>query len=402
MSSFRKKNLQQYYGGIVALITFLALLTIRIVPARAESERAMEEECKEGFCLFIEHDAALTGEAHSLVRTLRLRLCKRGVRVRLRSEEPTAEGGDSPVDEGDSPLEEGDSEEVESVENDCPELSQSTSDEPGDWWVAHLRALSKEFILVAVDHLGGDSDEDLIREVPRGPDAGATAWTVALMIEDALTPYLDTRRELTPLGAGLAIIEPPAVGGVKKTHTRKKTSYPELRCLGVGLDGLYLGAVNDKVSDFLVGPRVGVQGLLGPRFVVSFSAGWMGKGSFKNNSAGISEGSISHVPLKLLFGYALLSRTGVNITLFSGISTGFSIFQTSSSITSQRRVDVLFDPLIIADFEIIIHIYGPLSVYVDGGAAFPIVHDVLENNGNEVYRRDWVLPLIGLGLQLWI
>ncbi|MCP4676522.1 MAG: hypothetical protein GY854_13610 [Deltaproteobacteria bacterium] len=374
---------------------------MRVAPVRAESERA-REECPEGFCLFVEHDADLAKEAQSLVETLRLRLCKRGVRVQLRSDEPPVEENNPAVEESDSLEEESDPDKVENIEGDCPELSQSTSDEPGDWWVAHLRALSSEFILVAVDHLGGDSDEDLIREVPRGPDAGATAWTIALMIEDALTPYLDTRRELTPLGAGLAIIEPPAVGGMKKPHTRKKTSYPELRCLSIGLNVLYLGAVNDKVSDFLVGPRVGVQGLLGPRFIVSFSAGWIGKGSFENKSAGVSEGSISYVPLELLFGFALLSRPRVDIALFSGISTGFSTYKTSSSISNRQQLDVLFDPQIIANLEIIIHIYGPLSMYVNGGAAFPVTHDVLEINGNKVYRQDWVLPLMGVGVQLWI
>ncbi|MCP4606172.1 MAG: hypothetical protein GY847_37610 [Proteobacteria bacterium] len=395
----------RFYLKLSAVFVFIVLLAMPAGQASAESERA-REECPQGSCLFIEHDDILIDEARSLVETLRLRLCKRGVQVLLKSSPTLVE---SEPDE--DALAEDELDDDESVEsrlangNECPELEPSDRNVEPVWWVAHLRVLSDAYILVAVDHLGAQSDEDLIREMPRGLDAGATAWTAALIIEEALRPYLNQKEELAPLGAGLAIIEPPAVGGIKKTHSHERPVYPTLRCLGVGLTIIYLGAIHEGMSDFIVGPRIGVQGLLGPRFVALFSAGWVGTGEFskeegENGSPGVN-GSISHVPFDLLFGYIPFFRPRIGMGVFAGISTGFVVFKTL--ISERNHIDVLFDPWIQFRIELTFPIYGPLAAYINGGTAITIRQDRLElaNYGDEVYYQDWIMPIINVGLQLW-
>jgi hypothetical protein len=348
-----------------------------------------EPTCEEGRCVFVDGDDDLLDEQRSLVETLGLRLCRHGVRVEW-------VGNTAPKKAVEKKNLRGDRDEAE---DGCAEAEPSPEDVPTVWWIIHLKRLSDDQMLVAVDHLGSQSDEDLIREVPRGPDASATAWTVALLIENALMPYLEAREDLKPLGAGLAIIEPQVVGGVKKSDEAEKTLYPQLRSLGLGLAIHYLGAASNGKGDFLFGPRIGVEGFLGPRFVGSISAGWVGTGSFDDRTAA-AKGTVSQVPLELLFGFLAVRHPQVGLVINGGVSVGFSIYRTSSSIIDSRRSDTFFDPVVEVQLELTVVIYGPIAGFVYGGLGFPIVRDILENNGDPVYRQDWIVPLVGIGLKL--
>jgi hypothetical protein len=371
----------------IALSVMSVFLVLHI--GRVSAEPQMERsECKWGACLFIKYDTDLADEANALVETLRLRLCKRNVQVIVEPSVPQDLTSDD--------------ESVEQTSNECPQLKENRSRSRNLWWVAHLRASSPEYVLVAVDHLGSRSNDDLIREVPKGPEPTATAWTIALIIEEAVAPYLDADQEQAPLGAGLAIIEPPAVGGTRKAVIRRRTQYPEMRCVSIGLASVYLGTGSDSVNDFLLGPTVGIQALLGPKFATSLNAGWVGTGNFdyeSDDGVGI-KGVVSYVPFELLFGYVPLSHHIVDLTIFGGISTGFSVFKITSS--SKQETYFYFDPWILVRAEVTLHIYGPLAMYVNGGVDLPIRRDVFTNYGEEVFRQDLVIPSFGLGLQLWI
>lgn len=366
----------------------LAALVLFCRPASAEAQQG-RGECKWGACLFVKYDADLTVEAEALVETLRLRLCKENVQVIAQPAEPREL--------------EGDEEPAQGPVNECPAIPETKKKSKHLWWVAHLTASSTDYVLVAIDHLGSQSNDDLIREVPKGPEPTATAWTIALIIEEAMAPYLNADRDQAPLGAGLAIIEPPAVGGTRKAAVRRRADYPSMRYVGVGLASSYLGTGSNYVNDFLLGPTVGIQAFLGPRFVTSLAAGWMGAGSFKHETSdGIDiEGVVSYVPFELLFGFVPLSTRILDLTILGGISTGFSILKITSSIGPTEYV-FNFNPWILARLEVTLHIYGPLAMYVNGGAGLPISRDQVTNMGVEIFLQDLVIPAFGLGLQLWI
>ena len=249
---------------------------------------------------------------------------------------------------------------------------------------------------------GAEATRILIREVPKGPNPEATSWTLALMVEEIVLPYMESTRELAPLGAGLAIIEPPAVGGgTVAPEATKKKRYPQFHSAEVGLALNILGAVNHKAAGLLLGPHIGIHGLLGPRFMGSFSVTWVGNGRFRHGESELS-GTVSHMPISLLLGYMPLQHRIVSMTISAGISTGFTVFQTSTPLSKGQRTDVFFDPWLQAMVHTVFTIYDPLAFYLDVGANFPVVKDVLENAGEKVYYQDWLMPFLGVGLQLWL
>ena len=337
------------------------------------TSNSFQRECPSGGCIFVESDETLSREARMLGEALHRRLCRFGVRVSFQRREPGL--------------------------GSCPSEAHVREKLSASWWVVHLRVLSSEDILVALDHLGKNSDEDLIRELPKGPDPGATSWTIALMVEDALMPYLDPIGESAPLGAGLAIIEPPAVGGHKRVVAKKKKQYPIVKSIGLGLEFTYLGMATDSISDFLAGPRIGVQVLLSPRFVASFQAGWLGTGHYEDQKLGI-EGAVSHVPLELFFGYVPFENRIVSVKIMGGLSAGFTVYQTTSVTMNERRTDFLFDPWFALRVGLDVTLFGPLAAYLDAGMAFFMLRDTLENNREKVYIQDWILPVVGVGIQL--
>ena len=349
----------------------------------AESKEPMSP-CGNHACLAIEFDEDLALEVQRLVEILELRLCKKGVRVIVKS--PAHSGRDNPS----SP---------NPTSNPCGEAKD---DKLGSlWWVTHLRSISPNKILVAVDHLGADSDDDLIKEVQRAEDRNATVWTLALIIEEAISPYLESGSELVPVGVGLAIIEPPQVAGIKKSDASKNVKYPTFRCVSLVLAMYYAGATSDSVDNVLFGPSIGVQGLLGPRFAALFNVSWVGTAKF-DHSNGMIKGAVSYVPIELLFGYVILRNKIVDLSVFSGFSIGFSIIQTSSQDLQLQRTDLYFDPWVKARLDATIFAYGPLAIYINLGVVFPIIKDVLKNDDVEVYHQDWIMPEMGIGLQLWM
>jgi hypothetical protein len=382
MYSFRRFAGIAGYCGFMCWI--LATTAVAQDEATAPDIEPQVDTCNDGICLYVKPDETLGAEAQSLVEALSLRLCKRGVNVYLGSVLDPGNGEKTLQPPATGPCKNKNSEQIGRL-----------------WWTVHLKLLNDSHILVAVDHLGRASDEDLIREVPRGPQPSATAWTLALMIEEMVLPYLEPTRESAALGAGLSIIEPPEVGGVKKTKTQTETRYPTLRYIGMGLALQYLGTVNNDMNAFLVGPFASIQGLLGKRIVGSLSAGWVGTGAYENLELGI-KGKASHIPIDLLFGVVMVSSKRFSLSALLGISTGFSIFQTTSRFSERQRTDVYFDPSVKVGLEATLQVYKPLAIYINGGVSFPIRIDVLQSQGQEVYRQDWIIPVMGIGLQLWI
>ncbi len=368
-----------YLGMIIVLFS-----TLWVSAGALAQPVEMTSACDDRACLVIEYDDELSEETKRLMEILTLRLCKKGVRVVLQSPSDS-ERGQLPKD---SP-----------TNNPCANAREDTLGTL--WWVTHLRAISPSKILVAVDHLGADSDDDLIKEVQRTEDTDATVWTLVLIIEGAVSPYLESSSELEPVGVGLAIIEPPQVGGVKKSSESKSVRYPDIRCVSLLLAMYYAGATSDTVDNILFGPSLGIQGLLGPRFVAMFNVSWVGTARFDYNNGDI-KGGVSYVPIELLFGYVFLQNKHVDLSFLSGFSIGFSIIQTSSSSLQVQRTDLYFDPWVKTRLDATIFAYGPLAIYVNLGVVFPIIKDVLKNGEVEVYRQDWIMPEMGIGLQLWI
>ncbi|MDJ0763995.1 MAG: hypothetical protein QNJ97_13520 [Myxococcota bacterium] len=403
MVTHRKKNTSHHFMSRSWFLGGVLLFTAMPIQSRAEAA-ANQEKCSAAFCLFIEHDMTLTTEANLLAETLRLRLCKRSVAVLLSSAKPPSPPIEGPDPDRNAPIQA----EAQTIpnHNGCPNGMSPATHKTDAWWVVHLTATSPEEILVAVDYLEGESDEDLIRELPKGPDPSATAWTIALMIEEVIRPYLDSKTEQTPLGAGLAIVEPPAVGGVAMPRSKRTQAIPSLRYLSAGFELAYLGVGETQISDLLAGPQASIQGLLGPRFVAAFSAGWIGTGRFDIKIPDTTERvelTVSHVPLNLMFGFAAISRARWHLTILSGLSTGFSIYRVSVASLNRQHTYMYFDPWVQARVEASYRIYGPLGVYMNGGVGVPLIREVMADSiGVEIYRQHCVLPIVGLGLQLWI
>jgi len=354
----------------VAVAILIAGVTATALPAAADSRAArLRAECGESICLILQHESSLGAEAIALAEALGIRLARHDVKVVLGADEAAAE----PAPPG--------------AESAPP------ASEQGLLWIVHLRQLSQGLVLLAVDNLGAASDDDVVRELPRGETSSATAWTMALMIEEIVLPYLEDTGDQQTLGAGLAIIEPPVVGGTKKLEPVAREVYPAVRFLGLGLGVYRIGASDD----FIAGPRLLLEGAFAKRLVASIGAGWAGWAEF---TKGEVDGSSSLMPLDVMLGCLILPGNIVELSVHAGFSVGFSLYRTTRD--DEHRVDALFDPWGQAALRAIFHIYGPWALYVDGGAAFVFVRDSLQNNGAEIYKQDWVLPYFTLGFQFWL
>ena len=152
-----------------------------------------------------------------------------------------------------------------------------------------------------------------------------------------------------------------------------------------------------ETDDFIAGPRLLLEGKVAKRVVASIGAGWAGWGDF---GVGEVDGSVSVLPIDVMLGFLILPARVVELSIHSGFSVGFSLYRTTRD--DEHRVDALFDPCGQAIARAVFHIYGPWALYVDGGAAFVFIHDELKNNGEVIYRQDWVLPYFTLGVQFWL
>lgn len=364
------RHLNQRSPGSLSIATAaLAALALSLASgtARSESEERRAVRCEFRACVVIEHEPALTGEAAALVEVLGLRLAKHGVSVELGPTGETEPGGDE--DPGAT-----------------PERDQ------GLLWVIHLRELSSELVLLAVDNFSTEGEDDLVREMRRGVSPEATAWTLALMIEETVLPYVERGDDQAPLGAGLAIIEPPVVGGAKKDDEAGVREAPRLRFVSLALAVYRL----NQADDFIAGPRGAVEAAFAEHLVASIGLGWVGWAEFSAHGIG---GSTSLVPLDVMLGYVFRPEQVVELSAMAGFSVGFSIFRASRE--GRHLNEVLFDPLGQVAARAVFRVFGPLALFVDGGAAFVFVQDVLRDASRTIYRQDWVMPFFDIGLQFW-
>lgn len=342
-----------------------ALCALAPGAALADAGASAEPCVPDAACVVIEYEEDTRSDATQLADALRLRLSSQGARVV--AEAVRGEGGAGPA-------------------------AARAGQRPRLFWIVHLRRLSKDLLLVAVDNLVESDAEDLVREVARGEDDASTVWTMALMIEAAIAPYFAAEADAPALGAGLAIIEPRAVGGISAREEDAAPRYPRFRFVGVGVT--LVGVV--AAGSLAAGPIASAEGLFAPRFMASFTAGWAG---IADLSKGEVRGRAQFVPLELGLGYAMYVSSLIELSVWTGFTAGFAVYRTElPGERGARRTDTLFEPGALAALRLSFLIYGPVSCYLKGGVAVPFVHDRIENFGTEVYTASWLLPAIELGV----
>ena len=359
-------------GAGLALACAPALVALCAATASAEDGPAAappQGSCApDAPCIVVEYEEPGAGVAKQLVDALRLRLSSEKVRVVAGAAEEGGAGQAAPTVVG----------------------------RPSLFWIAHLRRLSNDLFLVAVDNQVSTGAEDVVREVARGETEASTVWTMALMIEEIVSPYFAKAEDTPALGAGLAIIEPPAVGGVSAHGEAPRRAFPRLRLVGVG--GLVEGVVS--TGELAGGPIASVEGALAPRFLASFSAGWAGIAGF---SKGGVKGRAQYVPLEIGLGYEMHASRAVELSGWTGLAIGFAIYRTEPAVgDGPSRTDVLFEPGAIASLRLAFAIYGPLSCYLRGGATVAFVRDRLVNQGSVVYEAGWAVPSFDVGFHFRI
>jgi hypothetical protein len=348
--------------GVAVLVSAVALAA-----APKDGAAQIETRCPGEACIVVEYEEAVARDAAALADALRIRLSPLGVHV-VAEEYTDSSGATAPV-EGDR-------------------------ETPALFWIVHLRRLSSELILVAIDNLIGAGAEDVVREVARGETEESTIWTISLMIEETVIPYFEENKDRPAVGAGLAIIEPPAVGGVAKPDAVPTQVFPKLHVVGIGL----VVTAIVTVGDFAVGPVVAVEGIFAPRFLASFSIGWAGFADF--SKAGISVRA-QYIPMEIGLGYRMFASRAVELSAWTGLVMGFAVYGTEPKSGGEApRTDVLFEPGVLAALRLSFTVYGPFACYLVGGVAVPFVRDVLENRGTTVYEAGWVAPDVEVGAQL--
>jgi len=219
-------------------------------------------------------------------------------------------------------------------------------------------------------------------------------WTLALMIEEIVAPYFDESKDRPAVGVGLAIIEPPAVGGIAKPDAPPEQLFPRLHLLGLGV--AVTGMVT--VGDFAVGPIVAIEGQFAPKFLASFSVGWSG---FVEYAKGDVRGRAQYVPMEIGLGYRMYGGRAVEFSAWTGLAMGFAVYRTEARDGGDPpRTDVLFEPGVIAALRLSFTVYKPLALYLLGGVTVMFVRDALENRGVTVYEAGWVAPDIEVGLHV--
>lgn len=344
-------------SSAVAAIAMLALLH---APLEGAADEISKLPCGQGNCVVIEYDEDLAREAATLADALMIRLGKYDLAVVV--------GGGS--------------------FEPAPQKTAAIK-----LWVVHLKRLAGESILVAVDNRATDGGDDVVKEVEQGETAESTAWTMAIMIEEAVMPYLADDPDHAALGAGLAIIEPPVVGGFKKAEPVVDPEYPRVRSIGLSLTVYGI----TEAENFVFGPRFALEGLFAKRVTVSISAAWAGWADFVSHGVG---GSVSLIPLDVMFGFVLLPNRIIELSVHAGFAVGFAVYKTSRD--ERDRTDLLFEPCGQAALRAIFHVFGPWTVFVDGGLAVPFVKDVLRNQGQVVFEQEWGFPVFNVGIQMWL
>ena len=258
-------------------------------------------------------------------------------------------------------------------------------------WSVTLRTVSEKHLILTVDSVGGMGVQE-VRTVAAGREPEETAWTIGLVVEEAIVPFLENNGEMPALGAGLAIIEPEVIGGTRqKADGEKRRAYPRLK--GIGLELTLSGIWS--INEILVGPHLSLKGIFSARAMASFGIGWAGSADFSRDNI---DGSMSRIPIELLFGYLMVDSRHFELAGWTGFSLGFAVYRTQDEDTS--RTDMTFQPGFDIYGELVVKIVSPWAVSLRGGCNFPFVRDVLVNRGMEVYKHEWVVPVIALGTQL--
>ncbi|HUT77657.1 MAG TPA: hypothetical protein VM285_08225 [Polyangia bacterium] len=345
----------------------LALTVLLGAAALPVPAAAAPEPCTGDRCLVVEHEPALAAEAVLVVEALSRKFADHQVRVvadgegryRRFEEQPAVAGANGTV--------------------------------PRTLWIAHLRAIPPDWLLLTVAGPDPAGHDGAVRELRRSADPAETSRTIVLIIEEVVLAHLTGDADQAPLGAGLAIIEPPEVAGVKVSRQPADRPFPHLRAIELGLAGCYLAAADGLIA----GPRLRLEGAAARNVAVSIAAGWAGTARF--SGAGVT-GTASAVPIEAQVNVLFLPGRIVELSAGGGFSMGFAVYRTSGD--EEQRTDILFDPWFVLGLRAVLRIHGPWAVAVDGGGALVLMRDDLVNSGRAVYLQDWILPRLGLAVQL--
>ena len=257
-------------------------------------------------------------------------------------------------------------------------------------WHATIRTISDKYYIVTVD---GDKNNKIqeVRTVEKEKSTAETAWTLALVIEYTIATY-HKKDNLPALGAGLALIEPDVIAGTKDKPVQVKIKYPHFKGAGLSLQlsGIW------SIDQIIAGPNVVIKGLFSKKTVALFGIGWEGNTHF--NESNIS-GTMSLVPINMLLGSLFVNSKYFDLAGWTGFSMGFAIYKTSDGHSS--RTDMTFMPELHLSLEIVAKIVKPWAISIAGGVRIPLVRDILENNGAEVYSQVWIIPFISIGPQIY-
>ena len=259
-------------------------------------------------------------------------------------------------------------------------------------WLVTLRRISERHLIVTIDSTDERLHVSEVRTVSWQSEVEQLAWTMALVVEETVTPYLENQGELPALGAGLAILEPQEVAGTKKRNVITRPRYPRFHAIGAGFSVGGIWNINEIIS----GPRLLLKGMFSRRTVALFSMGWMGSANYGRYAI---TGTLSQIPIELYVGNIFFQQSIVKIVGWAGFSLGFAVYK-SDHVNAAARKDLTFQPGGNFLLEVNVHIVSPLELFLQGGCNLPFVHDVLVNNGTEIYTQVWIMPVINVGFQL--
>jgi hypothetical protein len=358
------------YKQMTTKIFFLGWLSFFLVSTNLKGADLPENDAKKQLKVLIVYEPAIKSLGLALEEVLKLRLARYHVILETKQSET----------------------ELDNVDSNTAILPDASSEnENYCFWEVHLRKLSAKKVLLAMDYEGTGRGYDEVQKVVFENNIEDTAWTLGLIIEETVSPYLTDPGNMAALGAGLAIIEPDVVGGTKKKDIIPQKQYPSLKdiSLALNLSGIW------SIDQILVGPKFILEGAFSKRTLASFSAGWSGTADFGKKNI---SGTMSQIPMELLFGFVFWDSFLLDVVGWAGFSLGFSVYHTHDG--NSNRLDMTFQPAGDLYLQLVVKVYHPWALFIQGGANFPFVKDVLVNNGDKIYTHVWIMPVINLGIQL--
>ena len=323
--------------------------------AQQSPESSSESRQSAMVLMLIEYEPALQAVSQALNDVLAIRLGKYGVELSMRtlSERKTASG--------------------EYV------------------WVVTLRRISERHLIITIDSTDPQRSISEVRTVSWQSETEQLAWTMALVVEETVTPYLEIQGELPALGAGLAILEPQEVGGTKKRSAVIRSTFPRFYAIGIGLTAAGIWTVEEVVS----GPKVFIKGIFSHRTVALFALGWLGSANYGAHQI---TGTMSLIPIELYVGNIFVRQRIFKLIGWAGVALGFAVYKSQYQDIS--RLEMTFQPGANFLLEMTARVISSLNFFLQGGCNFPFVRDVLVNNKVEIYKHVWIMPMFSTGLQL--